>query len=293
MNHQEDKTIKFLPIKWGEDFSAKVMKIGTERAWLRKIISRLSIGTFIVLLVLSVRYLFQNGGDQAWNVQHLLSPGAIIFSVVTVVYLTLLQLDNKEKRDRIEHAVDVCERAPDLTEVDRAMAALQNHLEDAFSHYQTDQDNCCNKEKVDSKGEWEKSLLILKCLANKNPKLLAKLIGQFANDHGDDLAHIAKVMAFFEKSAIGIELGHADDEVVWKRFNVAAVKCWLKGYCFILHAWGRHSQSKYLNGATELGLPYEHYEAWLRHHCHDDSNLTDLLDELHNVRSLMISALSK
>ncbi len=291
MANKINSCLNYHPAKKGKQFTAAVTKIDNKHkhwAWRAKCLAA-GVGSFFLVIVIS--YLAQGASSY---LDKLFAPAAILFSASMALYLALVQLNHKERRDRVEHAVDVCEKAPDLVAVDSAMNALHQHIEDAFSRHQLEDDSqsCCNINHVGQQGDWERSILMLQCLADQNPQLLATLIDDFDYKYPRFIANIAKVMAFFEKSAIGIQLGHADDEVIWMRFNVAALKCWIKGYGFILKSWGRHRQSKHLLDAMELGFPYEHYEAWLRHHC-DDKELTEMLGRLHNIRMKMLKALDQ
>ncbi|MEH6651192.1 MAG: hypothetical protein V7707_14290 [Motiliproteus sp.] len=281
------------PADWGDGFTAKIVAIGSERRCIRLIARTLAIIAAATTVFFSAIHVYQLVA-QAYGVtgqcpllmmkvDKLLAPSALLFSVFTVIYLTILQLNNKERRDRIEHAVALCETAPDLNDVDKAIESLQHHLQDAFVHYQ-DKSAGSHPRDVSEEGEWQQCVLILQRLAQKNPLFLAGLMDQFSEGHADEFGEIAKVMAFFEKSAIGIDSGHADDQLIWDRFNVAALKYWLTGYCFILMAWSRYWQSHYIGQSKNLGLPYEHFEAWLRHHCKGDEALTGLLNDLHDVR---------
>ncbi|MEH6629130.1 MAG: hypothetical protein V7739_22070 [Motiliproteus sp.] len=287
MTDKSQSCLHYQPADKGRNFTATVNTVETSHdQWIGR--GKLFIGVtlFILLLVACLHLLYWPNAV----FQHFISPSAILLSAGCVFYLTMIQLQKKEKRDRIEHAVDVCEKAPDLNDVEAAMASLQKHIKRRYQQYLRTNPESAAIDNFEQQGEWEQSILLLEYFSREQPQQLAKLLDEFELKYPQLVAHIARVMAFFEKSAIGIELGHADDEVIWKRFNVAALKYWVRGYGYILKSWSRHSQSKHLLGAKELGYPYEHYEAWLRHHC-EDEQLEEMLGRLHRIRLNMLKKL--
>ncbi|MCW8887410.1 MAG: hypothetical protein OQK12_19465 [Motiliproteus sp.] len=287
MTAKINSSLNYHPHQTGDEFSETVRKI--EKGHRPKEHLAGVVVVFAAGFLLSALGLFAWAEDKT-DVQGLVGPSAILLSATVALYLTLVQLHKKEQRDRVEHAVDVCEKAPDLMDVEAAVVSLQQHVKTVYKQTQADTGIDAPKDHFEGVGEWEKAIRMLEFIADNQPASLGSLYDSFEKQYPRFNASLAKAMAFFEKSAIGIELGHADDTVIWRRFNVAALKYWVKGYPYILRTWYRHSQSKHLIDAKELGFPYDHYEAWLRHHC-EDKDLQKMLGRFHSIRMKMLKAL--
>ncbi|QNI04376.1 hypothetical protein HXW73_16310 [Halomonas sp. SH5A2] len=282
------------PSSWSESFSQGIYKNEKEAKKAKRIAGWMSLSAMIFLLFffflfIAKEFYFINENDVYhwlldWEVQNLLSPAAIIVSVLFASYIALIQLLHKERRDRIEHSLLLSESSPDFIVASNSIKPILNHLKDTAKHYMNDSDF----NRLSEKGEWGKILYRMTLLSNRAPSHLAKLAGTIMDDHAEDTYNAYRALNFFEKAAIAISEGHAEDVVVWKKFNVVALRVWLMAYPLVLAAWCRHARSEHLFGSNTLGYPYENYEAWLIYHCEREDRLKGLLKELNKIRNKVL-----
>lgn len=263
---------------------------------IRNIVCFAAIVFFIVLLQTIIRAFINNHGIAGKSIltvdlRDLLSPLAVVFSVLTATYIALYQLGEKKKRDRIEHAHNICSSAPDINIVFASFGPLNNHFEDAYRNCIEASNSSVRKPQDD--GAWEVFITKMEHMAESFPSVIKNVPKNLRADHINDLSKINEALAFFEKAATAISEGHADDSVVWSRYNVAGLSIWIYSFPIIINRWIRHKESKYLANLKTVGLPFEHYEGWLRFHSKAEGNsqLVSLLDRLSDIRKRVLSTL--
>ena len=219
-----------------------------------------------------------------------LSPLAIIMSILTATYLGLNQLRDKLNRDKVEHAHNLCSSAPDIHIVFASIGPLSNHLGDAYR-------NCLEVSKLRSKSPpskdpWEIFVTRMEHMAEHFPSAIKSIARTLQADHQDDVSKIFEALAFFEKTSVAICKNHADDHVFWSRYNVVGFGIWIYSFPIIINEWFRYTNSSYKYSSNSIGMPFEHFEAWLRYHSDQDhsSGLATLMDRLSNIRIKVLEA---
>lgn len=226
----------------------------------------------------------------AADLTDLLSPLAIIMSILTATYLGLNQLRDKLNRDKVEHAHNLCSSAPDINIVFASIGPLSNHLGDAYR-------NCLEVSQIQSKAPansdpWEVFVTRMEHMAENFPSAIKSIARTLQADHQDDVSKIYEALAFFEKTSIAICKNHADDQVFWSRYNVAGFGIWIYSFPIIINEWFRYTNSNYKSSSNSIGMPFEHFEAWLRYHSDQDHDgrLKTLMARLSRIRSKVLEA---
>lgn len=292
LNEQITNSIENLQQKF-EGGSAHQGKILNQAMIIRRIaLVVAAVFITVILQTMIVKFMGKSQPIAPWDadLSSLLSPLAIIVSVLTASYLALVQLSEKVRRDRVEHAHDLCSSAPDINIVFASIGPLNNHFEEAYKHCLEDSQQKARTPSND--GSWEVFVTKLEHMADQFPSAIKHIPKNLRADHNRDLDKINEALAFFEKTASAICEKHADDCVVWSRYNVAGISIWINSFPVIIDRWARHTSSKYLTNIDTIGLPFEHFEAWLRYHGSHDGNqdLNQLLNRLANIRAKVLKA---
>lgn len=218
----------------------------------------------------------------------LLSPLAIIVSILMAAYLTLNQLAEKVNRDKVEHAHNLCLSAPDINIVFASIGPLNNHLEEAYRNCIEASQRSESTFSIDDR--WELFVAKMEEMAEHFPSVLKSIARSLQADHRDDVSKIFDALAFLEKTASAVCDKHADDQVFWSRYNVAGFSIWIYSFPIIIDCWSRHTNSKYLNNSDSFGVPYEYFEAWLWYHSGKDGNkeLNMLMNRLSRIREKVL-----
>ncbi len=254
----------------------------------------LLIVTFIQTVAFAINEILcataSNNPLLAVDLSELLSPLAIMVSIFMAAYLALNQLSEKVNRDKVEHAHDLCSFAPDINIVFASIGPLNNHLGDAYR-------NCLEVSKLaqrqpSNENPWEAFVTKMEHMAEEFPAAIKSIARTLQVDHKDDVGKIFEALAFFEKTSIAICDKHADDQVFWSRYNVAGFGIWIYSFPIIINEWFRYTNSKYLYDSESIGMPFEHFEAWLRYHSGKKGNteLDALMDRLSRIRLKVLEA---
>tara|TARA_R110000823_G_scaffold126298_1_gene253366 strand:+ start:362 stop:1264 length:903 start_codon:yes stop_codon:yes gene_type:complete len=226
----------------------------------------------------------------AANLSEFLSPLAIMVSVLMAAYLALNQLIEKVKRDKVEHAHDLCSSAPDINIVFASIGPLNNHLEEAYK-------NCLeashSKERLPLNDDpWDIFVTKMEQMADDFPSAIKSTAQALSADHKEEIYKVFEALAFFDKTAIAICDKHADDGVFWSRYNHAGFSIWIYSFPIIISCWILHMNSYYLSNSKSFGEPFEHFEAWLRYHSGQAGNaeLDEMMDRLSRIRKKVLEA---
>lgn len=252
---------------------------------------RLAIGflvALVLLLVLEVIF-FSRASDGALSLSWVAPPLAIMASMSAAVHIGSMQLKAHLYRAQVEHASKLADSAPDIIDCMRGLNELCEHLHENARHYA--REGACEKPESTV---WGRVMGDLKRLVCGNPACLAELSGKLIRDpaHKASQENVQRLLAFFEKSAIAIRHGYADDSVLWERYNHAAIDCYVCASPLIIAAHLGHQRSPYRRAAKSLGLPYEHYETWLYWRTQDDPEINKLIVQLRAIREEVITKLT-
>lgn len=213
---------------------------------------------------------------------------AIVATISGALYIGSLQLKARLYREQVEHATRLADSAPDLIECLKGLNELCEHLRENARHYPSE-----TEPEPNERTHWGRLLKDFRCLAQHNPECLADLSGKLLTDpaHRERQENLRRLLAFFEKVAIAIRHGYAHDGVLWERYNIAAIDCYVRATPLIIASHLAHMRNTYLKGSELLGLPYEHYEIWLYWRTQDIVELNGLIVELREVREQLLANL--
>lgn len=282
--------------KWVSDKSNRPSRPGNTRQFeqIKKTIRRsklLAVGFVCALVSLLLFQVFSLPCPDpgTLNLSWLAPPLAIMASMSAAVHIGTLQLKAHLYRAQVEHATKLADSAPDLIDCTIGLKELYEHLHENAQHYASEQEST-NREKA----AWERVIVDLKRLARGNPACLTELSGKLIRDsaHKKSQENLQRLLAFFEKSAIAIRHGYADDTVLWERYNHAAINCYVCATPLIIAAHLGHDRSRFRRTAKSLGLPYEHYETWLYWRTQGDPNINELIVELRVIREQVLAELT-
>lgn len=261
----------------------RIEKIKEISGWLT-IIFALSL----LLLICYEIYTDYKDCSRALDLRWVAPQLAIVATISGALYIGSLQLKARLYRDQVEHATRLADSAPDLIECLKGLNELCEHLRENARHYPSGAELGLNE-----KTTWGRLVKDFRCLAQHNPACLADLSGKLLTDpaHRERQENLRRLLAFFEKVALAIRHGYAHDEVLWERYNIAAIDCYVRATPLIIAAHLAHMKNTYLKDSELLGLPYEHYEIWLYWRTQDIVELNGLIVELREVRERLLADL--
>lgn len=216
----------------------------------------------------------------------IVSALAIMLSVSVALHIGLMQLKGHIYRGQVDHATKLADGAPDIINLSTGFKDLCAHLRENARHYPpytTSNDY--------AKSTWQQCIFDIRTLATQKPHCLAELSEKLYTDstHSSEQKNVRRLLAFYETAAIAIRYGHADEAVLWERYNAPALDHYIRAAPIIIAAYVHHERSDFHRGAKSLGLPYEHYETWLYWRTKKDKMLNDMVLELHAIRSQIVS----